>query len=42
MVAVVGELGVVGLKLVVKVVGIWFEVTMRLSRFPTSDNDDLY
>ena len=42
MVAVVGELGVVGLKLVVKVVGIWFEVTTRSSRFPTNDNDDLY
>ena len=38
MLAVVCRLGVVG----VNVVGIWFEVTIRLSRFPTSDNDDLY
>ena len=40
--AVVGRLGVVGVRLIVDVGGIWFEVAMRFSRFPTSDNDDLY
>ena len=42
MVVVVGSLGVVGLKLIVGVVGILFEVMTLSSRFPTSDNDDLY
>ena len=41
-VVVVGSLGVVGLKLIVGVVGIWFEVMTLSSRFPTNDNDDLY